>query len=382
MRRFRFGIVDGLVNARPSPTALSRANYLTAATTGADSFWVGDHLNSLVPRSIATPEHLGVGAKLVPDVDAILEPWTTLGYFAARNRLRRLTLGMAVTDAVRRHPAITAQAAATLHLLNRGRTILGVGVGEREGTEPYGVSGDKPVARLEEAIAVIRTLWRSAGQLITRDSPYFPLRKAIFTLPPHRGTRPHIWVAAHGPRMLGITGRLGDGWLPFTLSRPADYGTALEGVHTAADDAGRDPLTITPAAVRAVVTGRSRDDVDEALNSTLVKTSALSAPATAWARHGARHPLGEDFSGVHDLVPQVIDEATALAYTRQVPVGLMREITFNGTPAEVIDQVAEWRDAGLRYLNVINGSVLNPRLRKGAAAALPFVKVLRGLRKL
>jgi phthiodiolone/phenolphthiodiolone dimycocerosates ketoreductase len=85
---------------------------------------------------------------------------------------------------------------------------------------------------------------------------------------------------------------------------------------------------------------------------------------------------------VQDLVPQTIDKQSALAYTAKVPASLMKEINFHGTPDEVIDQVAEWRDHGLRYLNVISASMLNPRLRKGLAASVPHVKVLRGLKKL
>jgi phthiodiolone/phenolphthiodiolone dimycocerosates ketoreductase len=382
MREFRFGILDGIVNSRLSPTVLPRASYLAAAATGADSFWVGDHLNALIPRSIATPEHLGVAAKLVPNVDAVLEPWTMLGHLAARSRMRRLRLGVCVTDSSRRNPAVTAQAAATLHLLTRGRAILGVGVGEREGTEPYGVKRVKPVAEFEEALATIRALWESAGELVTRDSPYFPLRNATFALPPYRGRWPEIWVAAHGPRMLRITGRYADAWVPFVLVRPADYARALEAVRTAASDAGRDPMSIVPAVNRAVVTGRNRDDVDEALNSVIVKAWALAAPAEAWARHGIAHPLGAEFSGVQDLIPQLIDEQTALAYAAKVPAALMKEISFNGTPGEVIDQVAQWRDHGLRYLLAINGSPLNPRLRKSLAATAPYIKVLRGLKRL
>jgi phthiodiolone/phenolphthiodiolone dimycocerosates ketoreductase len=379
---FRFGIVDGIANSRFSPTLLPRLGYLAAAATRADSFWVGDHLNSLVPRSIATPEFLGVAARVVPDVDAILEPWTMLGHLAARNRLGRLRLGVGVTDAGRRNPAVTAQAAATLHLLTRGRAILGIGVGEREGNEPYGVEWTKPVARFEEAIATIRTLWNSAGEPVSRDSPYFPLRKALFALPPYRGRWPEIWIAGHGPRMLRITGRYADAWVPFVVVRPTDYGRGLETVRAAASDAGRDPTAVLPAVVRAVVTGRNRDDVDEALDSVVMKATALAAPAEAWARHGVEHPLGADFSGVHDLMPQAIDKQAALSYTAKVPASLMKEVSFNGTPNEVIDQIAEWRDHGLRYLNVINGSVLNPNLRKGLAASLPHVKVLRGLKKL
>ncbi len=379
---FRFGILDGIVNSRVSPTILPRASYLTAAATGADSFWVGDHLNAMLPRSVATPEHLGFAAKLVPDVDAVLEPWTMLGHLAARNRPRRLRLGVCVTDACRRHPAVTAQAVATLHLLTRGRAILGIGVGEREGNEPYGVSRAKPVAEFEEAVATIRTLWDSRGEPVSRDSPYFPLRDAVFALPPYRGKWPEIWVAAHGPRMLRITGRYADAWVPFILSRPIDYARALEAVRTAASDAGRDPMPIIPAMNRAVVTGRNRDDVDEALDSVVVKTAALAAPADTWARHGVPHPLGTDFSGMQDLVPQTIDRQTILSYTAKVPASLMKELLFNGTPDEVIDQMAEWRDHGLRYALILNASPLNPRLRKTLAANAPFMKILRGLKKL
>jgi phthiodiolone/phenolphthiodiolone dimycocerosates ketoreductase len=182
--------------------------------------------------------------------------------------------------------------------------------------------------------------------------------------------------------MLRIAGRYADAWVPFVLSRPTDYACALETVRTAASDAGRDPTSIIPAVVRTVVTGRHRDDVDEALDSVLVKVSALAAPAETWARHGVQHPLGTDFSGVHDLVPQLIDKQTALSYAAKVPASLMRELTFNGTSEDVIDQVAEWRDHGLRYLLVINGSQLNPSLRKGLSASLPLLKILRGLKAL
>ena len=85
---------------------------------------------------------------------------------------------------------------------------------------------------------------------------------------------------------------------------------------------------------------------------------------------------------MQDLVPQTIDEQTALEYIARVPASLMKEICFHGTADEVLDQVAEWRDHGLRYLLVINGSQLNPKLRKGMAATLPYTKVLRGLGKL
>src|SRR6202022_1234318 len=163
-----------------------------------------------------------------PKVDASLEPWTMLGHLAGRNRVGRLRLGVGVTDAGRRNPAVTAQAAATLHLLTRGRAILGIGTGEREGNEPYGVDWAKPVARFEEALATIRALWASKASVVNRVSPFFPLRNAIFVLPPYKGKRPEIWVAAHGTRMLRATGRYGDTWFPGCNHRPKDFCQRLE----------------------------------------------------------------------------------------------------------------------------------------------------------
>ncbi len=215
------GVLDPIIAARPTATAFTTASYLNAVAVGADSFWVPDHLNALFPRAVWNERYCGA-AKILSTADAYLEPWTMLGRLSARNRIGRLYLGVGVTDTGRRNPAVTAQAAATLHLLTRGRAILGIGPGEREGNEPYGVDWTKPVARLEEALATIRILWNSGGELVNRDSPYFPLRNAIFDLPPYRGTWPPIWIGAHGPSMLRVVGRYADG---YSLGSPTAHKT-------------------------------------------------------------------------------------------------------------------------------------------------------------
>jgi phthiodiolone/phenolphthiodiolone dimycocerosates ketoreductase len=180
------GVMHNTINSRFGPKPLIQADYLTGLACGADSFWVADHLNSVLPPSMWTPKYVGA-ARLIPKMDAHLEPWTMLGYLAGRNKLGRMRLGVAVTDAGRRNPAVTAQAVASLHLLTKGRAILGIGTGERESNAPYGVDWSKPVARFEEAVATIRALWDSNGELVNRDSPFFPLHNATFALPPYKG---------------------------------------------------------------------------------------------------------------------------------------------------------------------------------------------------
>jgi phthiodiolone/phenolphthiodiolone dimycocerosates ketoreductase len=65
-----------------------------------------------------------------------------------------------------------------------------------------------------------------------------------------------------------------------------------------------------------------------------------------------------------------------------VPRSLLEELFAVGTPAEVIDQLADFRDHGMRHVVLGNAGAIQPSLRKSAATMLPFVKVARGLRRL
>jgi phthiodiolone/phenolphthiodiolone dimycocerosates ketoreductase len=381
MSGLRVGLLDFIIAGRPAADTFTRASYLSAVASRLDSFWVPDHLNALFPRALWQPKYCGA-AKILPSADAYMEPWTMLGHIAARNRIGRIPLGVAVTDTGRRNPAVTAQAAATLNLLTRGRAILGIGTGEREGNEPYGVDWSKPVARFEEAMATIRALWDSNGELVNRDSPYFPLHNAVFDLPRYKGKWPEIWIAGHGPRMLRAVGRYGDGFFPAFSHKPEEYARRLEVVRAAASDAGRDPMSIVPAICLPVLTGRTRGEVDEALESEVVKAAALNASDEFFAQHGAQHPLGVGFAGAQDILPQDWDEQTALSHIKGIPSSLLRDMALVGTAGEVIEQAAEWRDCGVRHVVLLHCSVMQRSLRNGLAAMGPFFKIMRGLKRL
>jgi phthiodiolone/phenolphthiodiolone dimycocerosates ketoreductase len=210
----------------------------------------------------------------------------------------------------------------------------------------------------------------------------FPATERDIRSAAYRGTWPEIWIGAHGPRMLRAAGRYGDAYFPSFPHLPVEYEQRLDVVRSAASDVGRDPMAILPAMQMFVITGRTRDDVDEALDSELVRVFGLNASDEVFVRHGARHPLGAGFSGAQDLLPHDMDEQTALSHVADIPSGVVREFLLNGTPDEVIEQAAQWRDCGVRYMVVVNVSFLQRSLRKGLMSVQPFNKIVRGLKKL
>ena len=232
MSKLRVGLLEFIIAGRPSADTVTRANFLSARAAGIDSFWVPDHLNALFPRSLWQPKYCGA-AKILPSADAYMEPWTMLGNIAARNRISRVRLGVAVTDTGRRNPAVTAQAATTLHLLTKGRAILGIGTGEREGNEPYGVDWSKPVARFEEALATIRALWDSNGELVNRGFALLPVARCNIRSAevPRKvaGNLDRSARSAHAARRRALRGRLLPGLFTHAAGVRATAGSRSNG---------------------------------------------------------------------------------------------------------------------------------------------------------
>lgn len=169
---------------------------------------------------------------------------------------------------------------------------------------------------------------------------------------------------AYAPRRGAVRGRP----FPGFAHRPQDYAQRLEVVGSAAFDAGRDPMAIRPAIWLNVVSGRTREDVVEALECEVIKANGLNASDEVFVRHGSQHPLGAGFSGGHDLLAQPLDEATALSHMKAIPPSPVREILLNGTPNEVVEQLAEWQDKAVRYGVQVSLSLDRRSLRRGLVA--------------
>jgi alkanesulfonate monooxygenase SsuD/methylene tetrahydromethanopterin reductase-like flavin-dependent oxidoreductase (luciferase family) len=172
------------------------------------------------------------------------DTWTLLVAIAMRTE--RITVFPDVASLPMRPPAVLAKAAASLDVLSGGRAELGLGAGGFwDAIKAMGGAGRTPaesVSALEEAIHVVRLMW-SGDRNLRYQGQFYSLSGV------NAGPKPAhamgVWLGAYRPRMLGITGRLADGWVPsFGNLQPPDLVAGNERIDAAARAAGRDPKTI------------------------------------------------------------------------------------------------------------------------------------------
>jgi len=191
--RLPIGVVIRAIRAEPG-WWLESARRLDEA--GYAGLWCWDHF-------------MGRGDKTVP----VVEAWTTLAMAAAMTR--QVTVAPFVLNVMNRHPALVARMASTLQIASGGRLILGMGIGGGKAEhEAYGIpfpEAPERVARLEEAVEVIRALW--TGGPVTRSSDYYPLENAYSHPVPNPA--PRIVVGGETPAGARLAARIGDGWTAF-----------------------------------------------------------------------------------------------------------------------------------------------------------------------
>lgn len=146
---------------------------------------------------------------------------------AMGTRTSRVILGTSVlTPTFRYHPAVIAQAFATLGVMFPGRIVLGVGTGEALNEVTLGL--DWPEAperfqRLKESIALIEELW--AGERVTFDGAYYSVKDA--TVYDRPTAKVPIYIGAAGPAATRLAGRIADGFITTSGKAPSLYTDTL-----------------------------------------------------------------------------------------------------------------------------------------------------------
>jgi alkanesulfonate monooxygenase SsuD/methylene tetrahydromethanopterin reductase-like flavin-dependent oxidoreductase (luciferase family) len=215
---------------------------------------------------------IGRGMPTVP----VVECWTILSMAAAATS--RVTVGPFVVNVINRHPAVVARMASTLQIASRGRLVLGIGIGGApKEHEAYGIdfpAAPERVARLEEAVAVIRALW--TGGPITRPSPFYPLTEAYAH--PVPVPAPPIVIGGETPAGARLAGRIGDGWSAFDDNFEANLSLYLEAL-AAAGKRRED---------QRVIVGFQGDWLSD---ETLADSPWIHAPSETWEKW---HAAGAD----------------------------------------------------------------------------------------
>jgi alkanesulfonate monooxygenase SsuD/methylene tetrahydromethanopterin reductase-like flavin-dependent oxidoreductase (luciferase family) len=206
--------VDVLLDGFGTQWADVLAAAQAAEAGGLDGVWLNDHLSGLVQGA-----------------PHVLECWTVLSALAST--VPRVVLGPLVLNVANRDGGTLAVMAATLQEISGGRLMLGIGAGGGS-SSPYGfeqealgrVVGSDPERRraVERTVETLRQVWSGAiagKRGFLRPDP----------LPP-------ILIAAFGPKMAELAGRIGDGICVQANARLPELAAVAREAHS---NAGRDP---------------------------------------------------------------------------------------------------------------------------------------------
>jgi coenzyme F420-dependent glucose-6-phosphate dehydrogenase len=243
--------------------------------------------------------------------------WATLGGIAQATE--RISVGTGVTaPIIRIHPAIIAQAAATVGCMMPGRFFLGVGSGENLNEHVLGDRWPLPDERLEmleEAVEVIRLLWQG-GEQTHRGKHYTVDHARIYDLPDEL---PGLFVAAAQPNAAELAGRIGDGLI--STSPDEQVVQRFEG----AGGGGKRKLGMMHVAY----------DTDE--------KAALKRAHELWPNTSLKGPLGQELATPSDFeaaAPMVREEDVA-------------ETTPHGPdPARYLEMIKQYDDAGFTHVYI------------------------------
>lgn len=280
-----------------------------AEDVGFDSVFLSDHFQPWMHDGGHAPAAL---------------PW--LGAVGARTS--RVVLGTSVlTPTFRYHPAVIAQAFATLGVMFPDRIILGVGTGEALNEVTLGLEWPDPperFQRMKESITLMRELW--AGERVTFDGTYYSVKDATVYDRPENPVP--IYIGASGPAATRLAGRIADGYITTSGKKPELY---TETLLPAFDDG------LSKA-------GRTRDDVDTLIE---VKVSLGETVAAAQEKTRFWAPLAlspEEKMGIHDPI-EMQRRANELPIERAAS-----RFIVSTDYDEHVNRIAEYVDLGFRHL--------------------------------
>ena len=281
---------------------------------------------------------------------------------AAATQTKTIRLGTAISSVFVRTAPTIAMAAATLDDISGGRFILGLGSSHKVQVEPeHGVVYGKPITRTRETVDFIRKLLADGAAAIDGET----IRIENFGLWFERtGRVPPIYLAGLFPKMVRVTGEIGDGII-LTRSTLATAGAVRRQLDEGAKSAGRDGAAIPITSLLPVAVS---DDREEALERMRPGLAFYMGFFPRYNRLIAEYGFADEAAKISEAWARD-DRKAALGY---VTDAMIDATGIAGTPAECREKIAAYRESG------IDLPILSPFAR-GAGAKETFVTALRAL---
>ena len=233
----KFGLSFSSLGAFTDPLEATRLAR-SAEEAGFESIWTVDHV--VIPAGYKSRYPYDPSGRIPSGDDTPFpDPLIWLAYVA--HATATLKLGTAILILPQRNPLVLAKELATLDHMSAGRVILGAGVGWlREEFEALGVPFEGRGLRTDEAIMAMRALW--SQKQASFDGQTTSFHDCYLRPQPIGGTIP-VHVGGHSQTATRRAGTIGDGFLPFGVSRD-EVPRLLDIVRESALESGREPSSI------------------------------------------------------------------------------------------------------------------------------------------
>jgi phthiodiolone/phenolphthiodiolone dimycocerosates ketoreductase len=332
------------------PVGANRAAAQAFEAAGVDFMCYWDQHTLTIPRTIWTPDI--VQAAEFYHVDAWYEPWPQMTDAALGTE--RIGIGLTVTDSVRRPPSVLAQLGSTLDHYSNGRFFLGLGAGEDKQIGPYGIRKDKPFARLEEQLTLIRKFW-STFDPIDYDGEFFKVKQACVGAQPLTPGGPKMIVAGGPGRAMRAAAQLADGWMTYApngTTSPEQYAEQVGEYDKLTREAGKNPDEQIKLIAFCVLMADDDAELDRIVDNPVIKwdTAAIVPGGEVWRKYGQENPLGDKWAYSQHLLPLEWSREDALKICDAVSSDMVRNLRLCGTPEEVADQIQPYIEAGANHI--------------------------------
>lgn len=256
----------------------------------------------------------------------------------------RIRLGTSISSVFVRSVPTIAMAAACVDEFSGGRFVLGLGSSHRvQVAGEHGLHYSKPLSRIRETIAILRTIWRD-GEIRDHRGGLFDIDWFNLWFRPFRSEIP-IYLAAVNAKMLQTTGELAQGVI-LTRSTLVQTRAALDRVVEGAHNAGRDPADLEMSTQLASSVDGDKERARDRLRD---RIAMYAARFPRYRRVMADAGYAEEVDAVKDAwLSGDVAKARGM-----VPTGLIDSMALVGTPEEVRERIREYRDAGVTLPIVI-----------------------------